>query len=438
MLGDLLARGRIESAFQPLVHRASGRVVGYEALARGPAGHPLERPDRLFAAARAEGRLAEVDWVCRASAFAGATRAGLRSPTALFVNVEAEVFDAPVPPEHAEALRRASAGLRVLYEVTERGLTARPAEMLAEVERVRALGFGIAVDDLGADWRSLALLAFIRPDVVKIDIALIQAPLTDRVMQVADAVRAYAKDSCAQIVAEGIETDFHEARADVFGADLGQGYKYGRPGPLTAAAAKRIDLAERLVIDTRPVEPATPAMIALAAPARAVATTDALQRLSIEIQTRALAIAEPCVVLAAFPSAEHFDSPGSRERFSRLAAGEAFVATFGTAMAAEPVPGVRGAPLDTNAPLAAEWHIIVVGAHHAEALIARDLRDHAADTQRRYEFVHTHDRELIIRAARSLMLTIPPATASAQSTRPGRSTSGTGAAYPDKQQRQSG
>ena len=179
MLNELLARRQLRSLYQPLVHRASGDLIGYEALARGPEGHALERPDLLFAAAREAGRLAELDWLCRATAFGGAVAGGLRPPTALFVNVEADVFDAPPPPEHADALRQATRHLKVLYEVTERGLSERPAELLAEVERVRALGFGIAVDDLGTDWRSLALLPLIRPDVVKLDMALIQGPLTD-------------------------------------------------------------------------------------------------------------------------------------------------------------------------------------------------------------------------------------------------------------------
>lgn len=71
------------SLYRPLVHRASGKLIGYEALPRAPEGHALERPDLLFAAARQEGRLAELDWLCRATAFDGAVTGGLRPPTAL-------------------------------------------------------------------------------------------------------------------------------------------------------------------------------------------------------------------------------------------------------------------------------------------------------------------------------------------------------------------
>jgi EAL domain-containing protein (putative c-di-GMP-specific phosphodiesterase class I) len=408
MLSDLLARGRVRSLYQPLVHRASGEVIGYEALARGPEGDPLERPDLLFAAARDEGRLAELDWLCRATAFDGALTAGLRPPAALFVNVEPDVFDAPLPPEHADVLRRAANELKVFYEVTERGLSSRPAELLAEVERVRAFGLGIAIDDLGADWRSLALLPFIRPDVVKLDMALVQGPLTDAGLAIAAAVRAYAAETGALILAEGIETAEHEARADLLGAQLGQGWKYGRPAPLTVSEAPPMRVGARLVIDTRPIEPATPATIALTGTRPAVASKAALVDLSIAIERRASETVEPSVVLGAFQTAARF-RPSTRERFTRLAAGEAFVGAFGVGMPVEPAPGVHGAALAANALLAGEWHIMVVGPHHAEALIARDLGDTGPDTERRFEFLHTHDRSLIVRAARSLMLNIVPA-----------------------------
>jgi len=54
----------------------------------------------------------------------------------------------------------------------------------------------------------------------------------------------------------------------------------------------------------------------------------------------------------------------------------------------------------------------VVGPHHAEALIATDLGDGGPDAERRFAFLHTQDRGLIVRAARSLMLSIVPQASS--------------------------
>ena len=91
-LTDALRPGAIRSVFQPIVDLDTGQVVAYEALARGPQG-PLERPDLLFAAARAAGRLADLDAACRTAAFRGAVDLGLLAPLTVFVNVEPEVLD---------------------------------------------------------------------------------------------------------------------------------------------------------------------------------------------------------------------------------------------------------------------------------------------------------------------------------------------------------
>ena len=77
----------------------------------------------------------------------------------MFVNVEPEVLDAAParrPAGHRRAAPRASCG--VVIEITERALAARPAELLRTVERVRELGWGLALDDVGADAMSLAFL----------------------------------------------------------------------------------------------------------------------------------------------------------------------------------------------------------------------------------------------------------------------------------------
>ena len=79
-LADILAEGAVEAGFQPVVELATGRVIGWEALARGPRGSALESPDQLFAAARAAGRLDELDWLCQRNALRAALDAGVRRP----------------------------------------------------------------------------------------------------------------------------------------------------------------------------------------------------------------------------------------------------------------------------------------------------------------------------------------------------------------------
>ena len=85
---DVIGRDLVEMVFQPIVDLRSRRVVGYEALARGPAGSSLESPAALFSAARAEGHDYELDLTCRVSALREALRANVHRDVAIFINVE--------------------------------------------------------------------------------------------------------------------------------------------------------------------------------------------------------------------------------------------------------------------------------------------------------------------------------------------------------------
>src|SRR4051794_1166361 len=128
-LRTVLREGAVRSLFQPIVELDGGRVVAYEALARGPEG-PLRAPDVLFAAGRAEGCLTELDQACRAAALRGAVQQELLAPLTVFVNVEPDALDdAPLAAlfDHAE---RFPDDLRVVLEITERALAPPPAELL--------------------------------------------------------------------------------------------------------------------------------------------------------------------------------------------------------------------------------------------------------------------------------------------------------------------
>jgi hypothetical protein len=234
---------------------------------------------------------------------------------------------------------------------------------------------------------------------------LVQDPFAAESAAIVRAVRAFAEASGAEVLAEGIETPEHERRALSWGATLGQGWLYGRPAELpeqrAAASAGR-----RLVTPVPAAAPQTPAEIAEAAGVRFdVAPKDALLAHSIAIERRALADPDPVVILGCFQSARHF-TPATARRYERLAARSAFVGAFGVGMPSEVTPGVRGAALDDNEGLAGEWDVVVVGPHQAAALIARDLGDTGADRARRFAHALVEDRELVLAAARALMLRI--------------------------------
>jgi EAL domain-containing protein (putative c-di-GMP-specific phosphodiesterase class I) len=406
-LDALLRERAVEPIYQPIVDLDSGDVIGLEALARGPAGSPLERPDALFAAARREGRLAEVDSLCRGRAVQDAFAAGLAGPLALFVNVEPLTVATRLTPMAASS-DLARRGVHVVAEFTERDLTADPARLFAFADQVRAHGFHIALDDVGAHPASLALMPFLRPEVVKLDLRLVQARPGPEVAEIMSAIAAYAEHSGALVLAEGVENADHLATARSLGATLGQGWLFG-----TGARAEEILprlRAPRRVPSWQSPAPPVPRSSPFAAVARARtsrrATAPLLLSVSHFLERQAEDMGELAVVVAAFERAPHV-TLATRQRYRELAGKAAFVGVLGSGMAAAPEPGVRGAELARDDPVRREWIVSVVGPHFAAALVARDLDpttlSASAGGDRSFDYVLTHHRPLVLDVARSLL-----------------------------------
>ncbi|MCY1145566.1 EAL domain-containing protein [Actinoplanes sp. Pm04-4] len=401
---EVLDRRAVTPLFQPLVEISTGRVLGYEALSRGPAGSPWERPDDLFAAARVAGRESELDWICRARAYEGALAAGYDPELTLFVNMEPAAAGTPCPPDLLPLIECARHRLRVVTEVTERALAGDPSGLLLAVAASRAADWGVALDDVGADPMSLALMPFVHPDVVKLDMGMLRAPGDPHTARVVAAVAAYAEASGAIVLAEGIETEEHLAIARTMGATVGQGWHFGRPAALPDGPSAGATLP---FIPPPTADDRTPYTIVGARRPLTRATKAQLMPISRHLEALAFDEGEPSVLLACFQDARHF-TPATARRFGRLAGNSPLVAALGTGLTEEPAPGVRGACLDDEDALRGEWNVIVVGPHRAAALVARDLGDTGAESERRFDFALTHDRALVIEAARSLLGRLAP------------------------------
>ena len=405
-IDEVLADGTVISVFQPIVDLDTGAVVAYEALARGPEG-PLRSPDALFAAARAAGRLAELDAACRTAAFRGAVEHGLLAPLTVFVNVEPEVLDSAPLADLLAIAESAPAQLRVVVEITERAIAARPAELLQTVQRIREIGWGLALDDVGADAMSLAFMPLLRPDVVKLDMRLVRDRPGQDVAEVMNAVNAYAERTGALVLAEGIETDAHLVQALALGATLGQGWMFGRPqrGP-----AEHLPTAE-LLLPPAAVEPPGTEV----SPFRSLPPGTVLRRspkrllieLSKQLERHALRLGETAVIASTFQEARHF-TPSTVARYRGLAERTGFVCALGEGLSSEPVPGVRGATLSPTDEVRGEWDIAVIAPHFSAALLARDLGDTGPDMDRMFEFALTYERDTVARAAHALVSRVVP------------------------------
>jgi EAL domain-containing protein (putative c-di-GMP-specific phosphodiesterase class I) len=365
----VLASGDVRAVLQPIVDLDSGAVVAYEALARGPVGE-LERPDLLFAEARRIGRLAELDELCRRAALRAAVDQRVLAPLMLFVNVEPEVLDSAPLDDLVAIAADAPGEIQVVMEITERALATRPAELLRTVERVRSLGWKVALDDVGADDMSLAFMPLLRPEVVKLDLRLVQERPDPAIAEIMNAVNAYAERSGAVVLAEGIETERHLAVARALGARLGQGWLLGRPAPGPAARLPHGELllAEVPAADWARTSPFSclPATTALRRSAKPL-----LIEVSKHLERQALRLGATTVAVGSFQDARHF-TPQTASRYEALAGQAGFVAALGAGMDLEPVRGVRGASLAADDPVRGEWDLVVLSPHFAAALLARD------------------------------------------------------------------
>jgi EAL domain-containing protein (putative c-di-GMP-specific phosphodiesterase class I) len=216
----------LRPAFQPIVDLRDFAVVGYEALMRsGPAGGELHGAGAMLAAARREDSMLALDLAARRAALAAAEVAGLDAPFALFVNADPATLDAGAPD-------RPATRLTLIVEVTEQAVIARPQPMLRALTRLRAAGWGIALDDVGADSRSLALMSMLYPDVIKLDLGLLGKRSPEDRARIVTAVGAEAERRHAVVLAEGIGSQQQLELARACGATLGQGFLLGAPESL--------------------------------------------------------------------------------------------------------------------------------------------------------------------------------------------------------------
>ena len=402
-LDDAVLGAGLSPVYQPIVSLSSGRAIGFEALARWPKQPHLE-PPAVFARATATRCVSQLDRICIDRAVDHALKSGLAEGALLGVNSEpASVYTGRA---ESEILARGKEKFELLFELTERNMLEHLPTLLRKVDALRADGIAIAMDDVGAQPVSLALLDVVCPDVIKLAMNVVQSAPSADLTRTEAAIDAHRERRGTVIIAEGIETDRHLEHALELGASLGQGYLFGRPGPLTPHTE-----TEAWSLPTRPGcagMAASPFGVIPTDPGIRTARKPEMMAISRNIEEQALRAADTTVVLTAVQHARYFD-PLTRERYVELAQISPLVAVFGQGMAVDAAPGVRGVDLNPADPLCAEWIVLTLGPQTASALLAREQRDprEPAERDRSFDFVVSHDRLTITAAARALLNRVP-------------------------------
>jgi EAL domain-containing protein (putative c-di-GMP-specific phosphodiesterase class I) len=394
----------VTAVYQPIIDLGTGETAGFEALARGPADGPLARPEALLESAREVGRLGELDWVCRAAACRGALEAGLPDRTPLFINVEPASSRVQCPGDLQGVISRAAARLDLVAEITERSVASDPAGLLAAIQRMRETSHRIALDDVGADPSSQAMMPLLFPDVIKLDRTVVHNPYDRDAQAVIEAAAAEADRTGARIVAEGIETQAHLRTARAIGAAYGQGWLLGRPAPLPRTRSAPHGMLPRrvapaLVADT-PYE-----IVTNVRPARPT-NRSALVAMSRELEDRGVHAAEPTVLLTCFQHVRHFDA-ATRSRYAGLGASSVLTVAYAQDMPPSDLPRIRSCALAADDPLVGEWIVIVIGSRFAGGLFARERR-RGVGKRGVFDHVVSDDRDLVLSAAIPLLRRLAP------------------------------
>lgn len=247
-LKRIIGQRLLTAVFQPIISMAQGEIIGYEGLIRGPADSPLHTPFSLFRAASEHGLSVEIERLARQIVLESFARLAL--PGKLFLNVSPECL-LRRNAKHGETLSYIQQlGLRpdrVIIELTESQPTYDYKLLRDAVMHYRAMGFEIAIDDLGEGFSSLRLWSELRPEYVKIDMHFIQGINQDPVkLQFVRSIQQIAENAGSRVIAEGIETEAEMLLIKDLGIAYGQGYHIARPN-IDPAVALPAEAARSLV-----------------------------------------------------------------------------------------------------------------------------------------------------------------------------------------------
>jgi EAL domain-containing protein (putative c-di-GMP-specific phosphodiesterase class I) len=390
----------LRTVFQPIVSVESGAVVGYEGLIRGPAGSILESPDALIKEAYRQNRVVEFDWIARASASRAALGASLGPDDLLFLNIEPLALAANCPRDLLPDIDEAFNRFHVVLEVTERSLDHDPRTLFEGIDRQRRTVYALALDDVGADIRTMSMLPVIRPDVIKLDMKVTQSTPSPSAMKVLHFVYEEVERTGATILAEGVETERHHQVVRELGAPLAQGWLYGRPTDHPMPADERVahmsHLAE-LALEEVP----TPFWV-LGRRKISRTSTDTLVALAHEVFHHGLHLLPPALVLMLVPGPDLLTSH-ALGILGQLARRDIVTCVIGAGVPPQPAPGVRGS-WEHDPALDDEYAVIAISPSTAVALLAR----RTDDTNSEFEFGVIHDRQPIVCAARCLLRRLGP------------------------------
>lgn len=233
-LKEILSRRELRTVWQAVQGLSDRRVLGYEALIRGPVGSDLEMPDGLFTVAREGDMLLELENLCLETIFSSLPRA-VRS-SVLFVNASARLLTHPVFLDERNLSEMQRAHGNIVIEVSEKEIVWNYVAFREVLERLRAAGFRFAIDDAGSGYSGLETILQLRPEYIKVADSIVRNVHQDAIKrEVLSSLLSLGRQIGALLVAEGIESEEELRSLSALGLPFGQGFYFGRPAARISA-----------------------------------------------------------------------------------------------------------------------------------------------------------------------------------------------------------
>ena len=231
---------QIVAYYQPIVRLGTGKISGFEALARWKRPNGLlVSPLHFIPVAEETGLIEPLGEQILSQALAQLAVWSQGHPgLTMSVNVSAKQLEDPnfvAMVAAALARHRVTPGC-VKLEITESLLMKNPDKAAQALHAVKSLGVKLSMDDFGTGFSSLSVLHRFPLDTLKVDRSFVQ-PVTENGgnLTMVKTIIALAHQMNMDVVAEGIEKDFHARHLKGLGCEYGQGYLYAKP--LDAAQA---------------------------------------------------------------------------------------------------------------------------------------------------------------------------------------------------------
>jgi EAL domain-containing protein (putative c-di-GMP-specific phosphodiesterase class I)/GGDEF domain-containing protein len=239
-LKGVIGRRKLKAAFQPVRHLPDGRILGYEALIRGPQGSTLERPNVLFAVAHENEMDVELETLCLETIFHKLPRA--INAGRLFVNASSRLLRHPVflDDRNLKSINRSHAD--VVVEISEKEMVGDYSSFAEIIRTIRGAKLQIAIDDAGSGYSGLETILNLRPDYIKVADSLVRGLEADPIKrEIIASLAAIGSRIGAIVIAEGIEREEERKALVELGIPYGQGFLLGRPAIHGADGKKRVE-----------------------------------------------------------------------------------------------------------------------------------------------------------------------------------------------------